>query len=291
MAEPREMARPPARPLLSRLRAEIFALAPSDAKVAQYVLDAPQDVIFQSVSEVGLAAGTAASTVVRCAQQLGFKGFQDLKIALARELGTLQTPPREPTGAATSPAQILTDVTHVLADTVRGAALMVEPAQFAAVAEALGTTRRVLFSGAGTSAPLVQDAVFRFITIGVQAEVSTEIYTQQLSAHSLGAGDVFFAVSHTGSTRGTVTCALQAREAGAFTAALTSFGSSPLAEAVEHPLVARACAVPKEMEAPASRLAHIAVLDALLVAVSRSRPERTARYLELYGDIQAEHRF
>jgi DNA-binding MurR/RpiR family transcriptional regulator len=290
MAEPREVARPPARPLLSRLRAEISALAPSDAKVAQYVLDSPQDVIFQSVSEAGQSAGTAASTVVRCAQQLGFKGFGDLKIALAGELGSLQTP-REPAGAATSAAQILTDVTHVLADTVRGAALMVEPAQFAAVVEALGTTRRVLFAGLGTSAPLVQDAVFRFITIGVQAEAPTEIYAQQLSAHSLGAGDAFFAVSHTGSTRETVACAQRAREAGAFTAALTSFGSSPLAEAVEHPLVARACAVPKEMEAPASRLAHIAVLDALLVAVSRSRPERTARHLELYGDIQAEHRF
>lgn len=137
---------------------------------------------------MGQSAGTAPSTVVRCAQQLGFKGFQDLKIALARELGTLQTPPREPAGAATSPAQILTDVTHLLADTVRGAALMVEPAQFAAVVEALGATRRVLFAGLGTSAALVQDAVFRFMTIGVQAEAPTEIYAQQLSAHSLGRG-------------------------------------------------------------------------------------------------------
>jgi RpiR family carbohydrate utilization transcriptional regulator len=164
----RQNARPVTGTLLPRLRGAMPALTPSEAKVARYVLGAPQDVVFQSVSEVGQSAGTAASTVVRCAHHLGYRGFGDLKIALAQELGSPAAPPgdaRDPAG----PAEILAQVTDALADAVRGAAATVDPIRFAAVAEALSTARRVLFAGHGMSAPLVQDAALRFLAIGVQA--------------------------------------------------------------------------------------------------------------------------
>jgi RpiR family carbohydrate utilization transcriptional regulator len=166
-------SRPNARPvtgtLLPWLRGGMPALTPSEAKVARYVLGAPQDVVFQSVSEVGESAGTAASTVVRCAHRLGFKGFGDLKIALAQELGSPPVRPGEERGAAGPAAETLAQVTDALADAVRGAAATVDPIRFAAVAEALSTARRVLFAGHGMSAPLVQDAALRFLAIGVQA--------------------------------------------------------------------------------------------------------------------------
>jgi RpiR family carbohydrate utilization transcriptional regulator len=286
----RPNARPVAGTLLPRLRGGMPALTPSEAKVARYVLGAPHDVVFQSVSEVGQSAGTAASTVVRCAHRLGFAGFQDLKIALAQELGSGPARSRPERGATRPAAEVLAQVTDVLADAVRGAASTVDPLRFAAVAAALSTARRVLLAGVGPSAPLVQDAAFRFLAIGVQAEAPAGIYAQQLSAHLVGTGDVFLAVSHSGSGRETVAAARQARRAGALTAALTSVAWSPLAEAVEYPLVAGACAADQELEALAGRLAHIAVLDALLVAVSRARPGRTARHREHYRAIRAEHR-
>ena len=179
----------------------------------------------------------------------------------------------------------------ISADTVRAAARVVDPKQFTAVARALSKARRVLVVGIGTSAPIVQDAVFRLLTMGIRAEGPTEIYAQQMSAHSLEKGDLLIAVSHTGSTRETVACAQRAREAGATTVALTSFSWSPLVEVVDFALVAGASKVTMEMEAMASRLAHIAVMDALLVAVAVKCPERTARHLEIYEEILAEHRF
>jgi len=44
------------------------------------------------------------------------------------------------------------------------------------------------------------------------------------------------------------------------------------------------------LEAMASRLAHVAVLDALLVAVALADEERSQRALAFYTDALSEHR-
>jgi DNA-binding MurR/RpiR family transcriptional regulator len=45
------------------------------------------------------------------------------------------------------------------------------------------------------------------------------------------------------------------------------------------------------LEAVASRLAHLAVIDALLVAVAERNEARSRRALTLYSDVLSEHRF
>jgi DNA-binding MurR/RpiR family transcriptional regulator len=96
--------------------------------------------------------------------------------------------------------------------------------------------------------------------------------------------------AHSGSSRETVAAARRARQAGALTAALTSLLWPPLAGRSSTQLVTRAREADQGLVALAGRLTHIAVLDALLVTVSRARPERTARHRELYRAIRAEHR-
>lgn len=52
--------------VVPRIRSLLPSLIPSDAKVARAVLDDPQKVLHLSVGDVADAAGTSASTVVRC---------------------------------------------------------------------------------------------------------------------------------------------------------------------------------------------------------------------------------
>jgi len=278
-------------PVLTRVRAALPALAPSEAKVARLLLERPEECVFATVSEVAGWAGTAASTVVRCTQQLGFRGFQDLKLALAHELGALQQSGAGTISEGDSPESVLVRVVGGSAETLRTAAATVDAAAFARCVEAVAGAGRVLFVGLGTSAPIVADAVFRLTTIGVRAEGPQDIYAQHLVAQSLGAGDVCLAVSHTGSTRETVTALQRARRAGATTVALTSFQRSPLTEHADLVLVAGGREVAMRMEAMASRLAHVAVLDALVVALAVRDGAAARAHLDVYAEILADHRF
>jgi DNA-binding MurR/RpiR family transcriptional regulator len=97
------------------------------------------------------------------------------------------------------------------------------------------------------------------------------------------------AISHTGSTTETLAVTRAAAEAGATTAALTSFLDSPLTGLVDHLLVAGSRETSYRIEAMTSRLLHLAVLDALYVAVVlRSPAAREA--LRATGDVLVEHR-
>lgn len=270
--------------VLLRVRSLLPSLQPGEAKVAEVLLSGPEVVVYSSVSEVAELAGTSTATVVRTAQKLGFKGFHALKIALAQELASVSAPRAGQGG-------ILSDVTAAGAECVRDAGALVSTETFDRVADRLSAARRVVFTGVGTSAPLCQDAAYRFSAVGVLAEHRADVHVQAVVVRLLEAGDVCVAVSHTGATRETLEAAGEARAAGAWVVALTSFARSPITELSDDVLVAGTRELgPAGLEAMASRLAHLAVLDALVVAVADRSPERSARALRAYGDVLSEHR-
>jgi len=292
------MTIPPAKPDLgsprevqARIRAHLPGLQAADARVARVLLDQPNVVIYKSASEVGELAETSSATVVRCAQKMGFKGFHDLKLALANELAVFeQARAAEPPVSGDPRIAVLQQITQAGAESVRDAGALVAPAAFDAVVDAIAAARRVLFLGVGTSAPLCQDAAYRFAAIGVLAEAPADVHVQHVVARLLTGDDVCVVVSHTGSTRETLAAASAARDAGATTVAITSFASSPLTELVDHVIVAGTRELALRLEAMASRLAHLALLDALLVAVAGRDESRSQAALELYTDVLGEHR-
>lgn len=66
------------------IQARMVHLSAGERRIAEVMLARGQELIYNSVSDVAVESGSALSSVVRCCQSLGFKGFQDLKIALSR---------------------------------------------------------------------------------------------------------------------------------------------------------------------------------------------------------------
>jgi RpiR family carbohydrate utilization transcriptional regulator len=274
---------------LARLHALLPTLPPTDERVARSILEAPDATVHRSVSEAAEAAGASTATVVRFAQKAGFRGFHDLKLALARDLAAVaavQADRADPATAGTTLGEVL----DAGVQTLRDASALVDSASFVAAAERIAEADRVLFVAVGTSAALAQDAAYRFNTIGVRGEAPPDVHAQHVVARGLSPEDVCIAVSHTGSTRETLAAVAAANTAGATTIAVTSFMRSPLTELAAITLVAGARELTLRLEAVASRLAHMAVLDALLLDVVRRTEPRAHDALERYADVLSEHR-
>lgn len=278
--------------VLPRVRSILPSLNRSDARVARVILDDPEDVVHLSTGDVAERAQVAGSTVVRCCQKLGFRGFQHLKISLAQErpasdgAGTLE-------GGAEggSPHDILRRVLLSGSQALKDSIFTVGARRFDEAVETLKSAQRVLFVGVGTSAPLAQDAAYRFLTIGVKAEAPPDVHTQHVASRLLVEGDVCFAVSHTGATRETVANLRAAKLADARTIALTSFSRSPITEFADIVLVAGGPEVSFRLEAMTSRIAHLSVLDALFASVASQTQERANAALDTTADVLSEHRF
>jgi DNA-binding MurR/RpiR family transcriptional regulator len=273
------------------VKGQLDRLTPSERRIAEVMIDTGPDLIYHSVSDIALRAECSLSSVVRCCQSLGFKGFQEFKIALSRDGRRPVRDVQHGLTAADGPMAVLTRVAEAAAEAASSGPELIDAEQFGAAVELLHRARQVLFLGVGTSAPLAQDAAYRLVTIGIQAEAPADVHMQHVKASLLAPGDVAVAVSHTGATRETVSAAKAAKEAGAEVVAVTSFARSPLVDAADLVLVAGALETAYRVEAMASRVGHMVVLDALFVAIALTDQQRADRTLVVTEDVLSSHRF
>ena len=281
-----------ASPITAGIRSRLSELSPVEARVAQTILEQGDRLLYQSASEVSSLAGAALSTVVRTCQTLGFKGFQDLKLSLAREGRPVTS--EEIQGdvhPGDSPAVVLAKLKDGAREAVDLGVAHIDPDAFAAAVSAVSRARRVLCLGVGTSAPLAQDVAYRLLWVGIDADAPADAHVQHVRATLLGPEDLALVVSHTGSTRETVTAARAASSAGAAVLAVSSFPRSPLAEVADITLVAATQETSYRVEALASRIAHLVVLDALWVAIAVEAGDAAFGLARRINDVISDHRF
>lgn len=275
--------------IVERIRAHLPALSPAERRVAAAVLLDPPGVIHLSVSELAAKSGASAATVVRLCTTLGLRGFQELKITLASESVPLHQQVLGAVSAGDGAAEIISKVLGGTEHALHRAVAAVDPRVLEQISAAIVSARRVQFGAVGTSSPLAADAAYRLNTIGIDAVFTPDVHTQHVTARMLTPEDVFFAISHTGSTVETLATARAARAAGATVIALTSFASSPLTELVDFALVAGSLETAYRVEAMVSRIVHLALLDAIFVLLAIRHPRSPSSQL-LTADVLVEHR-
>src|SRR5262245_18820149 len=72
--------------VLTRLAALREGLSPTARRIAEFVLANAADVVDMSVTEIAERTQSSEGSVVGLCQQLGARGFQQVKIAIARDL-------------------------------------------------------------------------------------------------------------------------------------------------------------------------------------------------------------
>ncbi|KOX11494.1 MurR/RpiR family transcriptional regulator [Streptomyces sp. NRRL B-3648] len=272
--------------LSALVRAKLPELRDTEARVARVVLDQGAALVHLSVSDVAALAGTAPSTVVRACQRLGFRGFQEVKIEAARQVAP--PPPPLPDDPA---ARALAETVRASRDALDGVAATLDPAVLSAAADAFHAAPRVVVTAAGLSTAVALDAAYRLRALGCVVDAPADPLTAQLAAAQLPPDGVCLAVSHTGATRTTVDAARRARRAGAAVVALTSYARSPLSDTSTHVLVAGGQDLVFGLETSASRIAHLAAVDALTHTLMALRPTTARRHLDLSADITADHAY
>ena len=70
--------------VLENIRHAFPGFSVTNKRIASYVLEHSDEVIELSVTALADICGVGEATIIRFCQGLGFKGFQDLKLSLAR---------------------------------------------------------------------------------------------------------------------------------------------------------------------------------------------------------------
>ncbi|MDZ8275311.1 MurR/RpiR family transcriptional regulator [Microbacterium aquimaris] len=265
-------------PPSARAAALAPSMQPSERRVAEAIAADIESAIDRSAQEVAEIVGVGRATVIRTAQTLGYDGYPQLRVALARELASGPMPVDESVDGSLLGA-LRAEVEAFSARLPQTVTALTDP-QLEDFVESLDGATRVLVAANGLSAPLGLDLVLRLTAAGRPAEYLPDALGQEIAARQLGAGSVCVVISGSGVNRATLSVMTAARESGARVLAVTSFARSAVAESADVTLVIPPVrgSFREELE-HASRAALMLVTESLvgLVVARRGEQGRDAR--------------
>ena len=74
--------------LVTQIKAHSSSLTKAEQRVAAYIIENPESVIFQSVSDLADCSKTSDATVMRTCKRLGFSSYQEFKVLLAQAIAS-----------------------------------------------------------------------------------------------------------------------------------------------------------------------------------------------------------
>jgi RpiR family carbohydrate utilization transcriptional regulator len=277
--------------VLAWVRSLAPSLSPSEGAVARFVLANPSLPVHLGIEEFARRAGVSTASITRFCQRLGLNGFKDFKLALASDVAHSVAALPQDINASDSPIEIARKVFLADQQAIQETLSLLDEGVFTRMVEMLEAAAQIQVYGVGSSAPIADDAYYRFLRIGLPAHVVTDSHMQAVSAALLGHGNVAFVISHTGRTSETLAAARNAKASGATVLGLTSFMNTPLTEMADECLITATGETAFRVEAMASRIAHLSVIDALYVALAVRRGREALDALERTGKVIEEKRW
>jgi RpiR family carbohydrate utilization transcriptional regulator len=248
------------------------SLSDREKRVADYILGNPAAAVHPSIEELSESAGVSVSTLVRFVKKLGFKGYQQFRIALASEAlapeakiyETLVDSGEDPVHVAFNSAQKALEIT----------ASMIDRTALAELAGRIIDAQCVHLFGLGGSAIVAKDAMHKLVRTGVRCIGAEDYHMQLMIASQMRTGDTALAISHTGVNKDTLRVAETAKHAGAFLCVITTYPRSPLARMADMRFISASSGSPVVSEAFSARIAQLALIDSLYIAIMEGLGER-----------------
>ncbi|CAH0121042.1 putative HTH-type transcriptional regulator YbbH [Paenibacillus sp. CECT 9249] len=264
------------------LREALQSLKPMERKVAEYILQHPSEVVHLSVQKLAELAEVSEATIVRLAQSLHYKGFQELKLKIAADLArnkelkdTYQEIQME--GPV---ASLIDSVSHNNMRSIQDTLSVLQADQVERAIEHLTHAGKIALFGVGASAVIAQDFKQKLTRINRWCESAYDFDSQATIAANLREGDVAFGISYSGRTEDIVQSLTIAKESGTTIVSLTKFGSNPVSELADIRLFTSSLEQSIRSGAMASRIAQLNVIDILFVGVARNNYEENIMSLE-----------
>jgi DNA-binding MurR/RpiR family transcriptional regulator len=162
--------------LRERIAARIGGMSRAERRVAEYLRDNAEHVIFATAEQIGAASDTSDATVVRTAKTLGYSGLLELKYSLGQQVLNATKPSirlrnrimQAGTETQSMLAHVFGEASERLAETRR----LLDPAEFERTVDAFANAREILAIGYGPSEWVARYLVLRLNRLGRRARAT-----------------------------------------------------------------------------------------------------------------------
>ena len=220
--------------VMDTLTAKYPLLTKAGKKVADFIFANHEEAQFLSITALAEECSVAEATVFRFCQTLGYSGYNDFKLGLAKAYGAAAGTDNEYSlyGKISESDSIAAMCRKLYATNVSALTQTLELVDEAMIKQAvdyLRGARRVYCLGQGGSMVLAMEAWARFLTASPNFYCIEDAHLQAMSASMLEKNDAVLFFTYSGATKDMLDVLRPAKERGAKVIVLTHFKKSPAA--------------------------------------------------------------
>ena len=249
-------------------------------QLADYCFDHTREVEYLSITSLAELSGVSEATITRFCRQLGLRGYNEFKLALAKtdhltDMGDSSDAPNGLTSEDSLDSifqKLYSQQTVSLTESLN--ALNAQAVSRAA--DILSEANRVYCFGSGGSMVIAMEAWARFSTVTNQFIHIADSHMQALAASLCTSGDAILFFSYSGATRELEDVFQIARKAGVPLILVTHYPNTPAAEMADVTLLCGGNESPLQSGSIAAKIGQMFVIECLYYAYCRKNPERTS---------------
>ncbi|HBM70571.1 MAG TPA: hypothetical protein DEF61_00880 [Firmicutes bacterium] len=193
---------------------------PSEKRMGKKLLSLNMDeVVYMSITELSEKISSSEATILRYCRKLGFKGFQDFKLAISRDLAL-----KEKEADLSPTSFFLSNISKALEKEAES----IDEEDIEIVSNKLLSSRKIAAFGVGSSHVAPTFLKQRLLAVGKYVMAEESSHSMAAIASNLSNKDICILFSVTGSTKDILDAARLAKANSAYIVSITSYPSSPL---------------------------------------------------------------
>jgi len=247
------------------------SLSKREKTVADYVKREKDQIIYQTLQEISKNINVGEATILRFCYKIGFDGFQDLKLNIAKEEPNFEQSPK---GDYTE--QVTINITRSITETKA----VLDMENLEAAVDLLVKGKRIVVYGIGASGNAAQELESRLLRSGRMANAVIDNHFQLMTSSILNDEDVIIAFSLSGSTLELVDSLNMAKKNNVNIIAVTNHILSPVASLADVVLLTAGKESPMDGGSLTGKISQLYIIDLLITGYSLRDPRLTAEMRE-----------
>ncbi|MFA5447559.1 MAG: MurR/RpiR family transcriptional regulator [Sphaerochaeta sp.] len=269
----------------------------SERRLATEILNNPEEIIHLSITELAKVAKVSSSSINRLCKKLGIGGYQDLRLAIAKEIfskkyeNTQNLQSKLNYDGSSTVFDITSNILEVITDAIIKIDKLINRDNIKTVVEKIQKARTILLVGTGASGIVGKDFHLKLCRLGFLSQYDEDPELQTMSACSLTEQDVVIAISYSGERKTLIRTIKEAKQNGAFVVAITRFQPTTLLKLADTSIFVPDTEALYREGALVSRLCQLIIVDIIyssLIAkdIDKSIPLLTKTWFSIQQDIK-----
>lgn len=237
---------------------------PSDRKISDFMVDNPRLVLNSNTQQLASLIETSQSAIIRFVKKIGYRGYVDLKVDIAKSLETDTNQLKDEVikGGEATPSIVSKSKNNVLSAVEKTFALL-DDEIIEKSTKYLVEANDIYLAGVGSSGLVCEDFLYKLQRAGQKAYYQRDAHTNLALIANIKKDDVLVCISYSGNTKEVIIAADFAKSIGAKVITITKGANTRLSKLSDEVLLIPE--IEKEMRfgAVSSRLSSQIVTDIL----------------------------